>query len=88
MKRESNDDMVENAAVIDWTSTRNKGVRSFDEQSVGVVAEKKGEEYFTVESTSGHKKYRIPKNKVASFDGSEVKLSLTLKEAFEYGGSI
>jgi hypothetical protein len=76
-------------AVIDWTNTRNKGVRSFDGQSVGVVvAEKKGEEYFTVESTSGHKKYRIPKNKVEAFDGSELKLSLTLKEAFDYGTDI
>lgn len=88
MKMEFNADMVENA-VIDWTSTRNKGVRSYDGQSVGVVvAEKKGEEYFTVESTSGHKKYRIPKNKVAGFDGSELQLSMTLKETFEYGGNI
>lgn len=76
-------------AVVDWTNTRNKGVRSFDDQSVGVVvAEKKGEEYFTVESTSGKKKYRIPKNKVESFDGSELRLSLTLKEAFDYGTNV
>ena len=75
--------------VIAWTNTRNKGVRSFDGMSVGlVVAEKKGEEYFIVESTSGHKKYRIPKNKVEGFDGSELKLTLTLKEAFEYGPDI
>jgi hypothetical protein len=53
-----------------------------------VVAEKKGEEYFTVESTSGHKKYRIPKNKVEGFDGRELKLSLTLKEAFDYSANI
>ena len=76
-------------AVIDWGSTRNKGVRSYDGQSVGVVvAEKKGEEYFTVESTSGHKKYRIPKNKVQDFDGRELRLSMTLKEAFEYGSNV
>lgn len=76
-------------AVIDWTKTRNKGVRTFDDQSLGVVvAEKKGEEYFTVESTSGHKKYRIPKNKVDAFDGRELKLTLTIKEALEYGASV
>jgi hypothetical protein len=76
-------------AVIDWAKTRNKGVRSFDSKSVGlVVADKKGEDYFIVESTSGKKKYRIPKNKVEAFDGSELKLSLTLKEAFEYGTDI
>jgi hypothetical protein len=87
-----NDDSVfemSEPAVIDWSSTRNKGVRSFDGQSIGVVvAEKKGEEYFTVESTSGHKKYRIPKNKVEGFDGRELKLSLTLKEAFDYSANI
>ena len=75
--------------VIDWSNTRNKGVRSYDGQSVGVVvAEKKGEEYFTVESTSGHKKYRIPKNKVEGFDGRELRLTLTLKETFDYGSDI
>lgn len=77
------------SAVIDWSKTRNKGVRSFDDASVGlVVAEKKGEDYFLVESTSGKKKYRIPKNKVESFNGSELKLSMTLKETFEYGSDI
>lgn len=76
-------------AVTDWTKARNKGVRSSDGKSVGlVVAEKKGEDYFIVESTSGRKKYRIPKNKVEEFDGSELKLSLTLKEAFDYGADI
>ena len=76
-------------AVSDWTKTRNKGVRSFDGKSVGlVVAEKRGEEYFIVESTSGKKKYRIPKNKVEAFDGSELKLSLTLKETFDYGSDV
>jgi hypothetical protein len=75
--------------VIDWTRTRNKGVRSFDGKSVGVVvAEKKGEDYFIVESTSGRRKYRFPKNKVEGFDGRELSLSLTLKEAFDYGSDI
>ena len=82
--------MMENEpAVADWTKTRNKGVRSFDGQSVGlVVAEKKGEDYFIVESTSGRRKYRIPKDKVEGFDGSELKLSLTIKETFDYGTDI
>lgn len=76
-------------AVIDWSKTRNKGVRSFDNKSVGiVVAEKKGEDYFTVESTSARKKYRIPKDKVEGFNGSELTLSLTLKEVFDYGTDI
>jgi hypothetical protein len=76
-------------AVIDWSKTRNKGVRSYDGRSVGlVVADKKGEDYFIVESTSAKKKYRIPKNKAESFDGSELRISLTLKEAFDYGTDI
>lgn len=45
----------------------------------------KGEEYFIVESTSARKKYSIPKDKVEAFDGSELKLTLTLKEAFDFG---
>jgi len=81
--------MIHEPAVIDWTRTRNKGVRSFDGKSVGVVvAEEKGEEYFIVESTSARKKYSIPKDKVEAFDGSELKLSLTLKEVFDYGTNI
>ncbi len=81
--------MIHEPAVIDWTRTRNKGVRSYDGKSVGlVVAEKKGEDYFIVESTSARKKYRIPKDKVEGFDGSELKLTLTLKEAFDFGTDI
>lgn len=81
--------MEHEPAVIDWSKTRNKGVRSYDNKSVGVVvAEKKGEEYFIVESTSAKKKYRIPKDKVEGFNGSELTLSLTLKEAFDYGTDI
>lgn len=48
----------------------------------------KGEDYFVVESTSARKKYQIPKDKVEAFDGSELKLSLTLKEVFDYGTNI
>lgn len=67
----------------------NKGVRSYDDKSVGLVASiKEGEDYFVVTSTSSKKKYRIPKNKVLSFDGSELQLSLTLKEVFEYTADI
>lgn len=80
--------MKHEPVVIDWTKTRNKGVRSCDGRSVGLVVAEMKEDHFIVESTSARKKYHIPKDKVEAFDGSKLKLLLTLKEVFDYGTDI
>lgn len=66
-----------------WEKVLNKGVRTKEGDTIGVVQGEEGEFIFV--STSGQTNmYRLPKDKVEEFNGAEIKLSMTLEELTPY----
>jgi hypothetical protein len=61
-----------------------KGVRTSDGKACGDVVAEAGNTFFVIEGAIKEYRYRIPKSKVANFNGSEVTLILSDSELSNY----
>jgi len=61
-----------------------KGVRTSDGNTCGEVVAEAGDIFFVIEGAIKEYRYRIPKSKVANFNGSEVTLTLSYSELSNY----
>lgn len=69
--------------VDKWEKVLNKGVRTKEGDTVGVVQREEGD--FIVIATSGSTNmYRIPKDKATEFNGAELRLSMSLNDLSPY----
>lgn len=66
-----------------WEKVLNKGVRTREGDTVGVVQREEGD--FIVIATSGlTNMYRVPKEKIETFNGSELVLSMNVNDLSPY----
>jgi hypothetical protein len=66
-----------------WEKVLNKGVRTREGDTIGVVQREEGDT-ITIVTSGMTAMYRIPKEKVTEFNGAEVMLSMSLDELGSY----
>ena len=69
-------------AVLNWDSVIHKGVRTKDGKPLGYIAAEGGESIYVL--SSDFKEYRIPKLHVIEFDGSIVRLDMSVARVGPY----
>lgn len=71
-------------AIENWESIVHKGVRTTDRHELGNVVEVDADKFITIQGVVKEKEYSLPHSVVEAFDGAEVKLNITYKEAEKY----
>jgi hypothetical protein len=69
-------------AVVNWESAIHKGLRTIDGEPLGYIAAEDSQSIFVL--SSRFREYKIPKEKVVSFDGSTVIIELEYPEMNGY----
>ena len=70
--------------IENWEAIVHKGVRTSDRLELGNVVEVDSEKFITIQGVIKEKEYSLPHSVVDAFDGAEVKLNITHKEAEKY----
>ncbi len=69
--------------IINWEAIVHKGIRTSDRLELGNVVEVDDEKVVAIQGVVKEKEYNLPHSVVESFDGAEVRLNITHKEAEE-----
>jgi hypothetical protein len=70
--------------VINWEAIVHKGIRTSDRVELGNVVEVDDQKIVAIQGVIKEKEYSLPHSVVEAFDGAEVKLNITYKEAQQY----
>ena len=70
--------------IENWAAIVHKGVRTKDRLELGNVVEVDSEKFIAIQGVVKEKEYSLPHSVVESFDGAEVRLNITHKEAENY----
>ena len=68
--------------VLDWRKVIHKGVRTSNGAPVGNIGAE--EQDYIVILGPRSRQYRVPKSSVNNFDGSEVRLSISIEDLINY----
>ena len=71
-------------AVENWEAIVHKTIRTRDGLELGNVVEVDDQKLISIQGVVKEKEYSLPHTAVAGFDGAEVKLNITRKEAEQY----
>jgi len=69
-------------AVLNWDKVIHKGLRTIDGEPLGYIAAEDSQSIYVL--SSRFREYRIPKEKVVSFDGSTVVIDLEFPQMNGY----
>ena len=71
-------------SIENWEAIVHKGVRTKDRHELGNVVEVDEDKITTISGVVKEKEHSLPHSVVKAFDGAEVKLNITYKEAEKY----
>lgn len=70
--------------IINWEAIVHKGIRTSDRLELGNVVEVDDDKVVAIQGVVKEKEYNLPHSVFEAFDGAEVKLNITYKEAQKY----
>lgn len=70
--------------IVNWEAIVHKGIRTSDRLELGNVVQVDEQKIVAIQGVVKEREYNLPHSVVEAFDGAEVKLNITYKDAQKY----